>query len=496
MCGLGGIASGTLNTSDEDVFKNLLLFNTVRGKDSTGIAAIPRLDDRGEAMTLKWIGPAIDYLDHPEFNKTLRRGWQSVWLGHNRSATQGLISKRNAHPFHFDDIIGMHNGNIDHHSLKKLDHHSEFGTDSEAVIFNIGKHGPEKIIPQLEGAWAFVWYNTKKKTISLIRNERRPLVYVFSEDEKHLYFGSELDLLASALRRNRVRWKDKFNVLPEDTLMTWAIPKQGDKFDKPTRIALEGYKHVWPKAMQNVTSIMRPGNSNGPASEVGPSSSAATAGGLTRPFGVPRLTSQTGTSNSGPSGDKTGTSTPTTSKPKNREPLVDITKDPGYKPDPKGYFAGLVPYINRHVFRIYRHPHNNMWLVAMFNSGMNDWILRWHRTPPHNLPFEQLDINANHVFKHKGKKKKKVIFYRGHGGVLLNRENFEYCMACGCVGCSRRPEWGNKVTFLSAKHDFLCEYCALDKGLVESLNRKKEKEPITVVPSIPVVANEVAETVH
>jgi hypothetical protein len=94
-------------------------------------------------------------------------------------------------------------------------------------------------------------------------------------------------------------------------------------------------------------------------------------------------------------------------------------------------------------------------------------VIHVKRQAPLNLEFTILDINANHKFKHIGKKDKKQIFYRGWNGELLPRDAFEAIALCGCMACSRKPKWGNEIMFIDKDH-FLCEFCTMDQPLVRT----------------------------
>lgn len=91
--------------------------------------------------------------------------------------------------------------------------------------------------------------------------------------------------------------------------------------------------------------------------------------------------------------------------------------------------------------------------------------LSFHEICPEFVPFTKVDINANHAFKHTGRKKRKVITYRGYNGAMLVQQAFENIMAGGCIQCKRSPEWGNLVQFVSHE-DFFCEFCSRDESTV------------------------------
>ncbi len=449
MCGLSGVV-GTISYSGKefDVFKNLMYFNMVRGEDSTGVGILPRYSGQ-DMRTVKVLGPACDLINTDKFKKSMNTGFHLGWLGHNRSATAGGINIRNAHPFQFESIMGMHNGTIETHARNKMTDHNQYGTDSEALIFNIQKHGVENIIPKLEGSWTLVWYNDSNLTINFLRNEKRPLAYVFSKDRKRMFFASELDTLAGALRRNEVEWAtDKFSVLPVNVWYSWQIPKLNEEFGEPKRQTVEGFKYVAPLVNHSTYSARKAG-------EV----SSITTPGFTQgqlPVHIPSQT--TNVSNS------YGTPSTVIGRP---SPANDTTKDPDWKPDPDAC-KGLYAWMNLKFNRVYRNSKMNTWIHASWSQDNKNWSLREMRQAPKFLQFSWLDVNANHAFQHIGKKKNKVIFYKGFRGTLLDRLEFENVTKCGCASCGRTDvRWGNPVLFVS-NIQFLCEFCSMDAPLVKS----------------------------
>lgn len=198
MCGMAGFISGNTIPNDLTILRNLLLLNTFRGEDSTGMFdCVPG----GKPLVKFWKSDM-----HPNYFLTEQfyTTWEQRWKKdkpmfaaiHCRAATQGKISKTNAHPFKCGNILGMHNGTIGKTFLNR----DKFDTDSEAIFHNIDTLGLKpalKAIQDADPAFALVWYDLKNKTLNFIRNSKRTLAYTksygdtiyWSSDPKHLEMG-------------------------------------------------------------------------------------------------------------------------------------------------------------------------------------------------------------------------------------------------------------------------------------------------------------------
>lgn len=256
MCGLVGMA-GDLEYKDEAMMKRLLLFDFLRGSDSTGIAAYKK--NKTEASIFKVASHPIDLFDSTKFKALLSGNQCQVFLGHNRAATAGKVNGVNAHPFQMGNIFGAHNGTLYEFNWrdieKKLD--EKFDVDSAALFAAIDKLGIEEAIKMCEynetnsqkGAWALTWFDTSKNKLYFLRNKHRPLWIAYNEDVTKMMWASEWWMMEAAIASgNASDWKpfiskkgnQYFNVT-EDTLIEIDLDELRDKNKKKPKD-----KPVWP----------------------------------------------------------------------------------------------------------------------------------------------------------------------------------------------------------------------------------------------------------
>lgn len=226
MCGLIGVA-GIVGNKEEKIIKELLIVDSLRGVDSTGIAVVPRLNAH-EVKLAKKLGHAYELIDHRSFNQALG-GVHRAIIGHNRWGTIGRVSAANAHPFDFEGLVGAHNGTLT--SKWKFKDNSRFDTDSEAMYNHLDHFGIKELMNNMSGAWAMTWWDKDAETINFLRNKERPLWLVFSDDSKQLFWASELWMLEGVLARNGVKIKEAFP-LGEDVHLSIVIDEHG-AMEKP-----------------------------------------------------------------------------------------------------------------------------------------------------------------------------------------------------------------------------------------------------------------------
>ena len=214
MCGIVA-AAGLLTGEEEKIFKFLLILDTVRGEDSTGIAGV---SVNGDVLVSKAVGTPYD-LFPLKLTERIFTTNNRLLIGHNRYATQGGVTKKNAHPFEFDNVVGVHNGTLKaRYGLK----HNNYPVDSEQLYANIDEDGEKVVIPKVEGAYALVWYDKESAQLKVIRNKERPLHYAFSTCGKKVFFASEAWMLGVALNRNNYKHRP-IQEIQEDQLYTFDV---------------------------------------------------------------------------------------------------------------------------------------------------------------------------------------------------------------------------------------------------------------------------------
>ncbi len=204
--------------------------------DSTGIAAVR---PTGETLVTKSVGDPFQLFDQGRTQEILR-GTNNVLMGHGRAATVGKVTRRNAHPFEFETLIGCHNGTLtNRHNMK---YGNRYDTDSEALLAQIEDDGVEKTFEKLQGAWAITWYDKEKKQLNFLRNKERPLFLGFTSDKLTLLWASEKWMLQVAANRNKLEVKaENIEELPINTLHTITLPEPTKPFAEPGKQEIKEY---------------------------------------------------------------------------------------------------------------------------------------------------------------------------------------------------------------------------------------------------------------
>lgn len=224
MCGIVGVAGHVFN-KEEKVFKELLVADSLRGTDSTGIAVIPR---NGEVKVAKQLGNPFELLEHYTYNRAMSGSHRAI-IGHNRWGTVGKVSKSNAHPFDMDTVVGVHNGTLT--TKWKFEDGNQFDTDSEAMYNHLDKKGLKNLMQNMGGAWTMVWWDKLENSMNFLRNKERPLWMAFTEDGKTMFWASERGMLEWVLNRNDVKYKEPYQ-LGEDVHLSILVGSNGG-LEKP-----------------------------------------------------------------------------------------------------------------------------------------------------------------------------------------------------------------------------------------------------------------------
>jgi hypothetical protein len=210
MCGIVGMA-GNINKEEKKMFRDLLIFDQVRGFDSVGIVGVrlaPKPNE-SEVFVDKEIGAAQNLWEYSGTNDYSHRGILNggfkMLLGHNRAATLGAVNLQNAHPFTFGKVTGVHNGSLTY--WKDLHDAHTFDVDSKAIYSDIAHKGIENTWKSFLGAAALVWWDEATDRLNMVRNDERPLVLAESEKGDTLFWASEGWMITVAAYRSGVKLK-------------------------------------------------------------------------------------------------------------------------------------------------------------------------------------------------------------------------------------------------------------------------------------------------
>jgi len=218
MCGLLGMIARKpqgFNYGDVEVFETMLLIDSIRGKDSTGVFTRFR---NGDVR-------AIKHGSHPynlfrstewgEFKSSVTNRGKFI-VGHNRAATRGEVNTDNAHPFVEKNIILVHNG-----TLKDQKNLTDVSTkvDSHAIAHALAEeseledHGDYKrVISKINGAFALIWYDTNTEKLYATRNDERPLCIL--ESDNFMFLTSEAWIAAFPAQRAHIEIKRSIPIEP------------------------------------------------------------------------------------------------------------------------------------------------------------------------------------------------------------------------------------------------------------------------------------------
>lgn len=228
MCGLVG-AYGNLTAKDIAAFREMLIFDSVRGFDSVGVFSLKK---NGEEQLVKSIDAVANALETKKFIRALTGDFKLL-MGHNRAASVGSVNVNNAHPFDFEHIVGAHNGTLVGWKID-LEDTKNFEVDSECLYHTINKKGIEHTYKKAEGAMALTWYDRRDASINLLRNDDRPLWVASNKAGDVIYWASEPWMISVALGHqcieavdlNRLDSHKHLKVVNKEVSTTVLVPFQ------------------------------------------------------------------------------------------------------------------------------------------------------------------------------------------------------------------------------------------------------------------------------
>ena len=203
MCGIVAMISKSPSGfvhSDLDMFQSMLVSDSIRGEDSTGVFGIYK---NKQARILKQaVEPQLMFrCDEWGDFRTKAINSMNVLVGHNRYATRGAVNTENAHPFAEGKICLVHNGTL--HNQK--DFNKEVEVDSHAIAHAFNEKPAKEVLSQINGAFAFIWYDRETGKLNITRNSERPLAYIETSDM--IYIASEGGMIEWLVNRKTSKFQ-------------------------------------------------------------------------------------------------------------------------------------------------------------------------------------------------------------------------------------------------------------------------------------------------
>ena len=192
MCGIFGFA-GEWSLKSALLLQALAIADETRGRHSTGMAiAAKRQDSRSLKPLLVKKALSGSTFVRDGYTRFLFNNKYNLAIGHNRFATAGAVTDRNAHPFRIKlgqvSAFAVHNGTVGgSSSLARRFDTKNCAVDSETMFRAIARgagrteeaflDSNEKVARSmgLDANYACLWMIPARRRIYLWRNEGRPL---------------------------------------------------------------------------------------------------------------------------------------------------------------------------------------------------------------------------------------------------------------------------------------------------------------------------------
>jgi hypothetical protein len=267
VCGHVGIIGPGICDTDLDVLEQLAQCIVVRGHDGCGILqgnhhskyyTVEKSNE--EISTFLWYHKHAKGGDRMLLNTTS----DTFFCVHVRAATRGSLTTKNAHPFDFPNLVGMHNGTLKETDYKPIGDQ----TDSEMMFADMNDKGVIPVLSALDkdSAYAVVVYDKRTKEIYIGRNQHRPLFCTWNSNRRVFYYASEYGLLEWILNRNGIK-RDKIYSFSTDVIHRFS-PSDVNSGRKPSwkvyNLAEEKKKEEKKPAYSSITITQQQGQISKP----------------------------------------------------------------------------------------------------------------------------------------------------------------------------------------------------------------------------------------
>lgn len=202
MCGIYGMAKSPqpLNNKQlkkcRSILRSLAISSESRGTHSSGLAVV------GDKQVIhKSLLPSSKFVSTNEWSESMKMmPGNNIYLGHTRLATEGAITRENAHPFKVGNTIGAHNGCLYNMDELKVLLEKSCQVDSQ-LIFKSIEDSPniQEAVEYLDGDFALSFVKDNMYVLNLCREENRPLYACYISSLKTLFYASEESFLEKAL---------------------------------------------------------------------------------------------------------------------------------------------------------------------------------------------------------------------------------------------------------------------------------------------------------
>lgn len=231
MCGIVGMASGSLSQKEVSMFEDLMIVSNLRGRTGSGIITIGKAPGEKDLHlhNIKVLGSGIQAINSSEFHKRAWTGTPSVLVGHTRFPTKGGTDIDAVHPHVYDKVVGVHNG-----TLQRVAQSYVLATESDSSLLykHINEVGIEEALAQARGAYALVYVDIESQTLNFIRNNERTLYIAklrWGNFGKTAMWASEYGFLSLILSRSGYKAEEyTIEALPANELWSLPIPLHGN----------------------------------------------------------------------------------------------------------------------------------------------------------------------------------------------------------------------------------------------------------------------------